>query len=473
MKKTLLLFLFIMLTFSSSAQNWTEPVNVSNMNDFILSSDFTIDHSGIIHCVWSLKYDANFSVIYYSKSDDNGFTWSDPLSISQNEDLYCTGPQIVNDTDNKIYVAYDLYDFSPVTWGVYATIVINDGTGWNEPLQLAEGLTTRLAIDNNDRLYVFWYQGAPHNGEFCYKYLENELWSEIFIPFDNLEKTSVHSIIADANNNLHCGGYYDPTSFSNVHPAYFRFDFNTQQWDSITILSQNTTTSDIDIALGPDQQPHICWSEHDTYYSTFNGQYWTVADTVGRPSSVRVEIDVDEADKVHITVTEGFNNVGNLVYYHRPDGMNWDSTIVTQAGNTIFTPEFEIYNNTLYLVYKSSDQPGYGDVYLTRLDDLVSTGEAHSINFFSPVLKQNIPNPFKANTTIEFNIKECGVVKLNIVNSIGQNLVILVDDYLSSGDHSIRWNGETNNGNKVLPGLYFYCLQVNEIHYTKKMLYQP
>ena len=459
---------------NASAQNWIEPVNVSNMNDFILSSDFTIDHNGIIHCVWNLKYENNYGVIYYASSEDGGITWTNPLSISQNEDLYCTGPQIVNDSDNKLYVGYDLYDFSPVTWGVYATIVINEGSGWGEPLQLAEGMKTRLAVDNNNRVYVFWYQGAPHNGEFCYQYLEGGFWSEIFIPFDNSnELTGIWEIVTDNDNNLHCAGFYDPTAFSNIRPAYYKFDYNTQSWDTISIISQNTSVSNIDIALDTYQNPHICWGGYATYYNYFNGQNWSLADTVGQPDTQHIEIDVDEAGKVHIAAVEGFNNVGNLVYYHRPDGLYWDSTIVAQAGNTIFTPEFEIHNNSLYLVYKSSDQPGYGDVYLTRHDDLVSTKGNYFSDITSAMQIQNKPNPFKHYTSIDFSIKKSCYVKLEIRNSMGHHVVTLIDDYLTYDNYSIKWVGVNNNGKKVPPGLYLYCLHANESHIVKKILYCP
>jgi hypothetical protein len=103
--KHLLLILFpLIFVCTATAQEWSEPVNVSNMNDFIIKSDFTIDNAGVIHCVWNLKYNANYGVIYYARSEDDGASWSEPVSISQNQDLYCTSPQIVHDSQNRLYV---------------------------------------------------------------------------------------------------------------------------------------------------------------------------------------------------------------------------------------------------------------------------------------------------------------------------------------------------------------------------------
>ena len=175
MKNIITTIYFCIISIIAFSQEWTEPVNISNMHAFIQSSDFCIDNSGVFHCVWNKKVDDNYSVLFYSKSIDEGLSWSEPEKISQNESRYYVYPQICADSENNLYVAFDNYDYSSTTESVFSSVIIfNDGS-WSESYNLAEGLKSRIVVDYDDRVYVFWYQGTPHNGEFCYKYFETLL----------------------------------------------------------------------------------------------------------------------------------------------------------------------------------------------------------------------------------------------------------------------------------------------------------
>ncbi len=107
----------------------------------------------------------NFSVLYYSKSDDEGITWSDPENISQNESRYYVYPQICSDSENNLYIAFDNYDYSSTTEVVFSSVIIFSDGDWSEANNLAEGFKSRIVADNDNRVYVFWYQGTPHNGD--------------------------------------------------------------------------------------------------------------------------------------------------------------------------------------------------------------------------------------------------------------------------------------------------------------------
>jgi len=376
-----------------------------------------------------------------------------------------------HDSQNNLFAVYDLYDFSPVTWGVYATIVINEGSSWQNPNSLAEGLGTKVVVGNNDRVYVFWYQGAPHNGEFCYQYLENGKWSEIFIPFDDPNTlTGLWEIEADSGNNLHCGGYYDPTGYASMHPAYYRFDYTTQTWDSITILSNGTSTSDIDIAMDNVGLPHICWSESDTYYSTFDGQNWTVADTAGHRDSQRVEIVVDDVGKIHIATTETYSGFANLLYYHRPDGVNWENMIVDQCTNVIFTPEFEIFENQLYALYDKSDVVPRGDIYISKLDILSDIFE-HNCTVRDMKKLKAFPNPFKQHTNIFYSIDQPGFVKICIIGLNGKLINTLFVENQIPGNHIVQWDGKDSQIQMVSPGIYFCVINTPNHQLIDKIIY--
>ena len=85
-------------------------------------------------------------------------------------------------------------------------------------------------------------------------------------------------------------------------------------------------------------------------------------------------------------------------------------------------------------------------------------------------LKQNYPNPFNPVTIIKFDLPVSSKVVLEIYNSIGEKVAILINGIMSAGNHSVNFNAV-----KLTSGVYFYVLSAKsqggqEFHSTKKML---
>jgi hypothetical protein len=81
------------------------------------------------------------------------------------------------------------------------------------------------------------------------------------------------------------------------------------------------------------------------------------------------------------------------------------------------------------------------------------------------VLYQSYPNPFNPTTTIRFNLFTSQHVSLKIFNVLGQEVVTLVDDVRSAGDHRIEFNATG-----LASGVYYYRLQVDELSQTKRLV---
>lgn len=69
-------------------------------------------------------------------------------------------------------------------------------------------------------------------------------------------------------------------------------------------------------------------------------------------------------------------------------------------------------------------------------------------------LKQNFPNPFNPNTTIEYSIPRNEFVDLKIFNMIGQEIKRLVQSNQTAGAHVIQWDGKNNAGETMSAGIY-------------------
>ena len=85
--------------------------------------------------------------------------------------------------------------------------------------------------------------------------------------------------------------------------------------------------------------------------------------------------------------------------------------------------------------------------------------------FNSYLLEQNYPNPFNPVTTIGYGIKEKSNVKITVINSIGEEVAMLVNEEKESGYHKVEFNAAN------LPsGVYFYQLKTGSFIEIKKMV---
>lgn len=80
------------------------------------------------------------------------------------------------------------------------------------------------------------------------------------------------------------------------------------------------------------------------------------------------------------------------------------------------------------------------------------------------------PNPFTGSTTIRYQIKEPGRVSLRVYNVAGQLVKTLVDGPQAADFYQVNWNGDTDRGTRATNGVYFYTIQANEFHATRRMV---
>jgi subtilisin family serine protease len=74
------------------------------------------------------------------------------------------------------------------------------------------------------------------------------------------------------------------------------------------------------------------------------------------------------------------------------------------------------------------------------------------------ILKQNFPNPFNPMTEIPFELSEFSRVQISIYDILGKKIIELLDEELTSGKHSIIWEGKDQFGNPASSGIYFIRL---------------
>lgn len=175
------------------------------------------------------------------------------------------------------------------------------------------------------------------------------------------------------------------------------------------------------------------------------------------------------------------------------------ATPVGKTGYSVMTNDMAFdENNKLYGVTGASNQEGK----IFEIDQTTGTGTelgtgvgfnhtvgiAFSIN--GPVasidseddvvpraysLSQNYPNPFNPATKIEYSLPIASEVQLVVYNILGQQVVSLVNEQKSAGNHSIIWNADGSNSVKLSSGVYLYKLKAtgidgSEFQQTRKMV---
>ena len=486
MKNYLLFLLLLFVTINSFSQDsgWSEPVRISN-HGYDVKPDYTVDNDGTIHCVWAQKYGSNFSKIYYSKSDDEGETWNEPEDISKNEDLWLGTPKICSDTKNNLYVIYD-YDIG----SLYNAVVHFrkfDGMNWSEPVDITEGNYSsnniNMAINNNDRLYVFW----QHNWDIIlYHHLEDTVWSNIDTIYNDGYEYYIRKIIVDNENNLHCVANTKEASGGefSYKATYFNYDHENNNWSEKVFLSTNTARDWIDIDLDSQNHSHVVWAQHradglppplGSYYSYFDGNDWSIPTPLGKQDAQREypRILFDSNYDLNTVIWREYGQ-GNARYYYliEYDYLNeMETAIVDSAYNQTGISNLFRNKDYLFMLSVKTDRDDYTFFVEIRKKKLTSTGIKNKNNsFFQCKIEQNYPNPFNSNTKLQYKIVNEMYVNISVYDIKGAKIKTLVNEFKQAGNYYANWDATNNKGQQVCSGVYLYKIAAGKYTAVKKMV---
>ncbi|MFQ5605840.1 MAG: choice-of-anchor D domain-containing protein, partial [bacterium] len=85
------------------------------------------------------------------------------------------------------------------------------------------------------------------------------------------------------------------------------------------------------------------------------------------------------------------------------------------------------------------------------------------------ILKANYPNPFNAQTTIEYGLPKASRVQLMIFNVLGERIRTLLHHKQSAGFKKIQWDGKNDGGKEVSSGIYYLVLKTEQARLSLKM----
>ena len=78
---------------------------------------------------------------------------------------------------------------------------------------------------------------------------------------------------------------------------------------------------------------------------------------------------------------------------------------------------------------------------------------------------QNFPNPFNAQTSIQYSLSEPSIVAIEIYDLLGRKVETFYEGEQEAGDHSMIWNAKSQSS-----GVFFYRIQAGDYSKTGKMV---
>ena len=153
------------------------------------------------------------------------------------------------------------------------------------------------------------------------------------------------------------------------------------------------------------------------------------------------------------SITE-LNSCDYVLYAENPD----------YAYQVHYSPAIPDVPMPTHLSFQSLGDPARNQEVNFRIENLVTSLEIDPLPE-DLTLFQNYPNPFNPSTTIHFSLPRSSQVTLVVLNALGEEVAVLVNDVLSQGLHSANFNA-----GGITSGVYFYQLRAEGRMLTKSMM---
>jgi len=359
------------------------------------------------------------------KSTDSTITW-EQINQGLNSALAKKVYQILAEGDT-IYIA--------TTDGIYKSI--DAGNNW---IKKSNGILIGSGSIFEGTISIFRHNGILFTGAFNGIYRSED-------DGENWDTTNVIEInglgLGPRYFTNHNGTLFAARESINIPYGYKSTD-EGETWEDLTSISWPIITF---LSEPPD-----LWAGtvHGVWLSVDNGMNWEFRGEGLPPDPYNSSIVRVNGDLVSSII-----GAGSAVYRSGDEGLNW----VDFGGGL---PSLGSIEKLIT----------YGDrIIATTQEGLwerdIITGIEH--NNKNPkqafTLYQNHPNPFNQTTIIKFKLLESEIVKIEILNLLGQKIETIIDKQMPEGTHEVEFC--VNN----LPcGIYYYRISAAKHHQIKKMM---
>jgi hypothetical protein len=157
---------------TDSGSTWNEEQNLTPLGNNPLDSDYPdiVINGSILHVVYiDDRFDGIWRV-HYRRSEDNGVTWSDDVTLSEPDSVVSSGPKIAL-SGNNLHVVWG--DNRDGKWEIYYKHSSDNGYTWSEDLRLTfddVGSATPSIASRENKVDVVWRDDRNSYPDIYYKH---------------------------------------------------------------------------------------------------------------------------------------------------------------------------------------------------------------------------------------------------------------------------------------------------------------
>lgn len=245
---------------------------------------------------------------------------------------------------------------------------------------------------------------------------------------------------------------------------------NYQTCETIRCSISNTTVCGSGAC---EDSTKVKWINNDFIYQWEWTENWMDGDPVDPPAAPSNLVATPISEKqVDLTWTDNSDNEEGFII-QRTFGASFIEVGEVDSNVTFFTDDFFLYASTEYTyrvrAFANNLYSEWSDEVITTTpedDNSPVSGDKSGIPLHFD-LKQNYPNPFNASTVITYQLANDCHVQLNIINTNGQVVDVLVDAYQRRGSYAYHWQCPA-----LSSGIYFCQLNAGNYRKISKLVYQ-
>ena len=411
--------------------NWSSPVSVSDLSN-VQGSFPAVGPNGELYVTW-LGFN-NTRQIMFDKSTDGGVTFGTDVVIS--DAINSWFPHMAVDLSNGPRKGY-IY----VTWGderngdddAFLSYSSDGGETWSSVIRVNNDPVGNgklqywpsVSVSELGEISIIFYDTRNTvNNNFIETYLAR---STDALTFTNELMSTEPSPTSIPNNDVRFGDYIGIDSYGGIvvpiwtdeRAGGFDMDIYTAKINPLLPVELKTFTARI-----VDGNTILEWST------------------------------ATETNNFGFEIQRSYNNGENGGGWFTAGFVEGQGT-TTSIHNYTFTDKG--LGKTVYYRLKQID---YNGAY--RYSEVL---KVNSVSIKTIELEQNYPNPFNPSTKIRYQVANDDFVNLKVFNSMGEEVVALVNSYQLAGSYEVKFDGSDFAG-----GVYFYSLSAGSFSEMKKFV---
>jgi hypothetical protein len=485
MKNLLVLFLFLCIAASSSAQ-WQPEVRLTNDPSTSLTSfgnaRCIATEGDVIHVVWYDGYTVGVGNwnIFYKRSTDRGLTWSANVNLSNNQSSISYNPAIAV---SGFYVHVAWYDNQDGNFEEHYIRSTDGGMTWNSKIRLANNTASSLhrsIAASGSNVHFVWFDNRDNNDEIYYKNSTDggDTWSAD-VRLSNTAGESYNPAVAVSGSVVHVA-WQDSTA-GNWEIYYKRSTNGGTSWGADTRLTNNSAISNFPTLAVSGSTVHIAWVDYrngagNIYYkrSVNGGANWGADTRLTKSNDQNYWPSLAVNGSVVHLVYARIVKTGYEIIYNisNNDGIKWGTDVqLTSNPAKSSVPSIAVSGSNIHIIFRD-DRDGNYEIYYKRyigtsIPKSIPTIAQDEGNPTAFQLMQNYPNPFNPSTIIRWQAPVSSKQTLKVYDLLGNEVATLVDDYRDAGSYEVEFNTKDYY---LASGIYLYRIEAGDFIQTKMMI---